>query len=285
MTNGPDCVFGFTARFLDRPPEQKEVKMKILLIGCGKMGGAMLRQWVDADAYDVTVADPSATNLPDGVSHVSKATDLPADVFDVVLIAIKPQLIADVLPDYARALKSGGCFVSIAAGCSVATIAGVVGDAAIVRVMPNMGAMVGLGVSGLYANQMCKEKHRADITALIALTGTCVQLASEDEIDRLTAVSGSGPGYVFEVMRSYVEAAKSLGFDQATARSLVINTLAGAVEAARQSDASLEELRNSVTSKNGTTQAGLEQLMRDCQLDGLFQDTVQAAYARAGALK
>lgn len=259
--------------------------MKILLIGCGKMGGAMLRQWADTDDYHITVADPAATDLPDGVKHVSKATDLPVDFFDVVLIAIKPQMIADVLPDYAPALKSGGCFVSIAAGCSVATIAGVVGDAAIVRVMPNMGAMVGLGVSGLFANQTCTQKHRSDITALIALTGTCVQLASEDEIDRLTAVSGSGPGYVFEIMRSYVEAAQSVGFDQPTARSLVFDTIAGAVETARQSDASLEELRNSVTSKNGTTQAGLEQLMRSGQLDALLNDTVQAAYARADALK
>jgi pyrroline-5-carboxylate reductase len=87
------------------------------------------------------------------------------------------------------------------------------------------------------------------------------------------------------MMRSYVEAAKSVGFDQATARTLVFDTITGAVETARQSDASLEELRNSVTSKNGTTQAGLAQLMRDSQLDALFHDTVHAAYARADALK
>ena len=259
--------------------------MQILLIGCGKMGGAMLRQWAGVAEYDITVADPAATGLPDGVTHVSKATDLPSGVFDVVLIAIKPQMIANVLPDYAPALKPGGCFVSIAAGCSVETIAGVVGDAAIIRVMPNMGAMVGLGVSGLYANATCSDAQLADVTALIAHTGTCVTLNSEDEIDRLTAVSGSGPGYVFEMMRSYVAAAQSVGFDLKTARALVFDTIAGAVETARQSDTSLEELRNSVTSKNGTTQAGLDQLRRDGQLDGLLYDTVQAAYARAAALK
>ncbi len=259
--------------------------MNILLIGCGKMGSAMLRQWAGVGGYHFTVADPAATDLPEGVSHVSKATDLPAGAFDVALIAIKPQMIADVLPAYAPALKSDGCFVSIAAGCSVATITGIVGEAAVVRVMPNMGAMVGLGVSGIYANKTCTDEQKADVTALIGRTGTCVQLASEDEIDRLTAVSGSGPGYVFELMRSYVEAAKSVGFDQETARSLVFDTIAGAVETARQSDASLEELRNSVTSKNGTTQAGLDELRRNGQLDGLFQNTVQAAYARAGALK
>ena len=259
--------------------------MKILLIGCGKMGSAMLCRWASDDAYHFTVADPTSTYLPDGVTHVLKATDLPVDSFDLILIAIKPQMIAAVLPEYVPALKSGGCFVSIAAGCSIATIAEVVGSAAIVRVMPNISAMVGMGVSGMFANATCTKTQLADVTALFTLTGTCVQLVSEDKIDRLTAVSGSGPGYIFELMRSYVEAAKSVGFDQATARTLVFDTIAGAVETARQSNASLEELRNSVTSKNGTTQAGLEQLMRGGQLDALFHDTVQTAYARADALK
>jgi pyrroline-5-carboxylate reductase len=249
------------------------------------MGGAMLRQWVGVDGYDLTVADPAATDLPAGVAHVTSPGDLPKGTFDVVLIAIKPQMIADILPSYAPVLKPGGCFVSIAAGCSVASIAKAVGDAAIIRVMPNMGAMVGQGVSGLYANAACTPAQVSDVTALIARTGSCVPLPSEDDIDRLTAVSGSGPGYVFEIMRSYVSAAQSLGFDLATARTLVFDTIAGSVEAARQSDSSLEELRNSVTSKNGTTQAGLEQLMRDGQLDALLHDTVQAAYARADALK
>lgn len=259
--------------------------MNILVIGCGKMGGAMLRQWVGTNGQRFTVADPAATDLPEGVSHVSKATDLQSAHFDVVLIAIKPQMIADVLPVYAPSLKPGGCYVSIAAGCSVASLAKVVGDAAIIRVMPNMAAMVGLGVSGLCANDTCSAKQIADVTALIAQTGICVPMASEDEIDRLTAVSGSGPGYVFELMRSYVAAAEAVGFDSATARSLVFDTISGAVETARQSEATLEELRESVTSKNGTTQAGLAELMRGGQLDALLENTVQAAYRRAAELK
>jgi pyrroline-5-carboxylate reductase len=249
------------------------------------MGGAMLRQWVHHEGNQFTVADPAAPKLPDGVSHVTKATSLPAAEFDAIIIAIKPQMIAELLPGYIHALKPGGCFVSIAAGCSIATLAEIVGNAAIIRVMPNLAAMVGLGVSGLYANGACHKEQITDITALIAQTGRCVPLASEDEIDRLTAVSGSGPGYVFEVMRSYVEAAKGLGFDEVTSRALVFDTIIGTVETARQSDASLEELRESVTSKNGTTQAGLDELRRDGQLDALLKNTVQAAYRRAAELK
>ncbi|MBU2358443.1 MAG: pyrroline-5-carboxylate reductase [Alphaproteobacteria bacterium] len=259
--------------------------MNILLIGCGKMGGAMLRQWTSHGAHSFTVADPAASDLPDGVTHVSKATDLPSGAFDVVLIAIKPQMIADVLPDYAHALKDGGTFVSIAAGASVASLEKVVGDAAIVRVMPNMAALVGMGVSGLYANDRCTAQQTREITDLIDQTGTCIPVDSEDRIDRLTAVSGSGPGYIFEVLRSYVVAAEALGFDHDTARTLVFDTVSGTVEAARQSDLTLEELRNSVTSKNGTTQAGLTALMRDGALDDLFHSTLQAAYVRAGELK
>jgi pyrroline-5-carboxylate reductase len=259
--------------------------MNILLIGCGKMGGAMLRQWVGNDGNRFTVADPAISDLPEGVRHVSKATELTVAEFDVVLIAIKPQMIAAILPDYAHSLKPDGCFVSIAAGCSIGTIAGIVSEKAIVRVMPNLAAMVGLGVSGLYANRNCTEQHRARVTALIAETGTCIQLSSEDEIDRLTAISGSGPGFIFEVMRSYVEAAKSLGFDDETARVLVMDTITGTVETARQSSETLEELRNSVTSKNGTTQAGLAELMRNGALDVLFHKTVQAACNRAAELR
>ena len=259
--------------------------MNILMIGCGKMGGAMLRQWAHHDHHRFTVADPAATDLPNGVAHVSKATDLPPKTFDVVLIAIKPQLIETVLADYAHALKEGGVYVSIAAGASVASIAKVVGDVGIVRVMPNMAALVGMGVSGLYANDRCTPLQTQEIVKLIDQTGTCIPLDSEDQIDRLTAVSGSGPGYIFEMLRTYVAAAEALGFDPDTARRLVFDTVTGTVEAARQSDQTLEELRNSVTSKNGTTQAGLQQLMRAGQLESLFHDTLQAAYTRAVELK
>lgn len=259
--------------------------MNILLIGCGKMGGAMLRQWTSHGAHSFTVADPAANDLPDGVTHVSKATDLPSGAFDVVLIAIKPQMIADVLPDYVHALKPGGTFVSIAAGASVASLEKVVGYAAVVRVMPNMAALVGMGVSGLFANDRCTAQQTREIAALIDQTGTCIPVDSEDRIDRLTAVSGSGPGYIFEVLRSYVAAAEALGFDHDTARTLVFGTVSGTVEAARQSDLTLEELRNSVTSKNGTTQAGLNALMCDGALDDLFHSTLKAAYVRAGELK
>jgi pyrroline-5-carboxylate reductase len=257
----------------------------ILLIGCGKMGGAMLRQWRQNPLNKFTVSDPVATDLGDDVTLVTKPEQLGRAAFDVIVIAVKPQLIADVLPDYSGALKPGGCFVSIAAGCSIATLEGIVGHVALIRVMPNLPAMVGHGVSGLYANDKCSAEQRDAMQALIAETGICIPVASEDEIDRLTAISGSGPGYVFEIIRSFIAAAESLGFSPETARSLVLGTVSGAVETAIQSSDDAETLRNSVTSKNGTTEAGLAELRRDGVLDELLLKTVQAAYARARALQ
>ncbi len=259
--------------------------MDILLIGCGKMGGAMLRQWQKNSANRFTVADPAAAALGDGVIHVPDAASLKGARFDAVIIAVKPQLIAKVAPTYRDALKPGGCFVSIAAGCSIATLESILGAVPVIRVMPNLPAMVGHGVSGIYANDKCSTAQVKAITALVGETGTAIAVASEDEIDRLTAISGSGPGYMFEFTRSFIAAAEGLGFSPDTARKLVLGTMAGAVETARQSGESAASLRESVTSKNGTTEAGLAEFRRDGILDALLQDTVKAAYARAQALQ
>jgi pyrroline-5-carboxylate reductase len=258
--------------------------VNILLIGCGKMGGALLRQWQKNPQNQFTVSNPMAADLGANVTLISGAEQLGAAVFDVIVIAVKPQMIAAIVPQYSGALRPGGCFVSIAAGCSMATLEGLLGQVALVRVMPNLPAMVGRGVSGLYANAKCSPDQRRAIEAFVAETGQCIALASEDEIDRLTAISGSGPGYVFEIIRSFIDAAEGLGFSPQTARALVLGTISGAVEMAIQSDETPEDLRNSVTSKAGTTEAGLAALRRDGLLDELLRKTVQAAYDRACAL-
>ena len=109
--------------------------------------------------------------------------------------------------------------------------------------------------------------------------------ADEDELDRVTAVAGSGPGYAFEIARCWIEAAIKLGFSPETARELVLNTLGGSIELAMTSEQSAEALRNSVTSKNGTTEAGLKALTEDSKLEELFESTVKAAYQRAVELR
>ncbi|WP_417497086.1 pyrroline-5-carboxylate reductase family protein [Maricaulis sp.] len=259
--------------------------MQVLLIGCGKMGGAMLRRWTEADIAQFTVASPNGGSVPAGVPHVRSPAELGERRFDIILIAVKPQMIDAALPPYLAHLAPEGCLVSIAAGYSSTRIAALAGERPVIRLMPNLPAMIGQGVNGLYANALCTETHREAATALARATGSAIWVEDEDQIDRITAVAGSGSGYVFEIARSYVAAAEALGFDTATARTLVLDTLAGAIEMARRSDQPLETLRNDVTSKNGTTQAGLEALMQDGTLDTLLLNTTKAAYARAIELR
>ncbi len=259
--------------------------MNILLIGCGKMGGAMLTRWIDRHLGQFVVVDPKAASVPAGATLLRDPSDLLSSQFDVVVGAVKPQVFDEVLPQYRDIIQRSGCFMSIAAGCSLERIECLVGDVPVIRAMPNLPALIGKGVTGLLANAHCNQAQKRDVEQLAGAVGSTYWLSDEDEIDRLTAISGSGPGYVFEIARSYIDAAKDLGFDDATARNLVLQTIMGTIEMAIQADEPVESLRNSVTSKNGTTAAGLEKLTQDGALAALFQRTTGAAYVRARDLR
>ena len=249
------------------------------------MGGALLSQWIKNDSFDFTVVDPVAENLPDNIALARNVGDLGETRFDIVVVAVKPQMIDDVMPPYAAKLTSDGCVASIAAGCSIARLKTVCSTNAVVRIMPNLPSAIGAGVSGLCASEKTTDSHRKAVETLMAAAGTFVWVDDEDQLDRVTAVSGSGPGYVFEIARVYVEAAESLGFSTDQARELVLGTMAGTIAMAQAESASLEELRTSVTSKNGTTQAGLEALNGDNALSERMRAVVEAAYQRAIELR
>jgi pyrroline-5-carboxylate reductase len=151
--------------------------------------------------------------------------------------------------------------------------------------MPNLPAAVGAGVSGICASDDVPPARLDQARALMQRTGTVIEVESEDALDRVTAVAGSGPGYVFEMARAYVEAAMELGFDEADARRMVLGTMQGTLAMAQQTGEPLEALRNSVTSKGGTTAAGLAALNGEDQFSGLLRDTMGAAYARAEELR
>lgn len=268
--------------------------MKIALVGNGKMGGALLAQWCKTSKRDFPearffVIDPmNKHNTSENLDHVTYLSEPPAVAecaFDLVIVAVKPQIVAEVLPDYAARLAPEGFVASIAAGCSLARLHTLSGGAAVVRVMPNLPSAIGKGVSGLCADAHATEAQRALIEGLMQAAGTAIWVPDEDKLDRLTAVAGSGPGYVFEIARSYVEAAEGLGFSADDARQLVLGTMAGTLAMAQSSSESLEDLRTNVTSKNGTTAAGLACLNGDGALSARFRDVLDAAYARAVELR
>lgn len=251
------------------------------------MGGALLTQWQHTKEAVFTVCDPADLDIGPGISHVKTHAQLDGQTFDYVIIAIKPQLVESVLPEYQSVLKSDTVLISIAAGCSVASLQSALGEHPVVRVMPNLPAMIGAGVSGLYAGEDVPGVDKQFVESLMSLAGTSVWVESEDGLDRVTAVAGSGPGYVFEFARAYVDAAMKLGFNETEARNLVLGTIAGTIEMARSSTQSLDDLRENVTSKNGTTEAGLKALnLNDkAPLSKLLEETTKAAYDRAIELR
>ena len=249
------------------------------------MGGALLDHWMSG-GEDFTIVDPMLDKAPEGVRLVSDRSMIADEKFDTIIVAIKPQMIDHVLPDYASNLAKKGYVLSIAAGASAARLAKAMDGAPVVRVMPNLPAAVGRGTSGVLAGPTVTDAQSDHAMDMMRRTGTAIAVESEDMLDRATAVAGSGPGYVFEIARSYVAAAQELGFDADQARALVLGTMEGTIAMAlAKPDTPLEELRNSVTSKGGTTAAGLDALNGDGGLSEKLTATLTAAYERAVDLR
>lgn len=259
--------------------------MSLLVIGCGKMGGALVSRWASNTEISITVADPFLEVAPHGATLVKSPSELDGTLFDKVLIAVKPQVIGDVVPSYLPYINDGACVLSIAAGVSIESLTKVVGDRPIIRMMPNLPAEIGKGVTAYFAN----DKSSADDTALATLltesVGMSLQVSKEEDLDKVTAVAGSGTGYAFEIIRCWMQAAESIGLSPSVSRELVLATVGGAVDLAQAKSDSLEVLRNSVTSPKGTTEAGLAKLRENDSMETLMKATVDAALARAIELR
>ncbi|MGK2234145.1 pyrroline-5-carboxylate reductase family protein [Colwellia polaris] len=252
--------------------------MSLLMIGCGKMGSALLSRWATSTDQNITIINPSLVKAPAGVKVTQTLEELSGQRFDFVVIAIKPQLIAHLLPAYQAYLKSNACVISIAAGYSVTSLVKLIGERAIVRVMPSLPAQIGRGVSGIYANAICSDAQLTIAKQLTDAVGYTHITDNEDELDRVTAVARSGPGYTFEIARCWINSAINLVFSPKAAKALVLNTLGGSIELAIES-------KSKVTSKNGATQAGLDTLMKSSTLESLLDSTVLSAYERAITLR
>ncbi|WP_373418084.1 pyrroline-5-carboxylate reductase family protein [Erythrobacter sp. LQ02-29] len=265
---------------------ERTISKRVLLIGCGKMGGALLGHWMKGEE-DFTVTDPALESGPHGARLVKGREEFGSDErFDVIIVAIKPQMVGDILPGFADLLADDGYVLSIAAGCSIERLSSAMDGAPVIRVMPNLPAAIGRAVSGICAADGVDRDQLAHAQDLMGRAGRTVTVDSEDALDRVTAVAGSGPGYVFEIARAYVAAAEELGFDKAQAREMVLGTIEGTIAMAQEEgETELAELRNSVTSKGGTTAAGLDALNGDGVVSDKLRATLQAAYDRAVELR
>ena len=273
--------------------EVSALPQRVLLIGFGNMGQALARGWLARGlAKDaIGVVDPSAAARAvadamqlDAAPSLRRAGE--SAQFDVVLFAVKPDRLAETAADY-RALNGSGCvFLSIAAGKPIAALAAVLGtDAAVVRAMPNTPAAIGRGMTVLCANRVVTDAQRTACTELMSAVGRVEWLDREDLMDALTAVSGSGPAYLFLLIECLAQAGHAAGLPAALAARLATQTVAGAGDYAAQSDVDAAELRRRVTSPHGTTQAALEILMADeGGLEDLLRRAVLAATERSREL-
>ena len=261
----------------------------LMLAGAGKMGGAMLAGWLDAglDPRRTTLIDPvPAREIVDLCARDGIALNPPdPGPAAVLVLGIKPQGLDAAAPVLDRLIGRDTLLVSILAGKTVADLRGRLPRArAVVRAMPNLPASIGRGATGAYANPEVAPEQRAAAEALLAANGTVAWLSDEAQIDAVTAVSGSGPAYVFLLAEALAEAGVAAGLDPRVARDLARATVEGAGALLAASPAEAEELRRNVTSPGGTTAAALDVLMRPDGLGALMRDAVAAAKRRAGEL-
>lgn len=254
----------------------------LLLLGCGKMGGAMLRGWLASGLAPgrVQVIEPYPAPwlaaLTDAGLALNPKVPKPATV---ALIAVKPQMMGDAAPQLAPMAATGTLFVSIAAGTPISAFEAMFGAGTpIVRAMPNTPAAIGKGISAIVGNAAATEAHLAMTEALLAAIGETVRLGDEDQMDAVTGLSGSGPAYVFHMIEAMAAAGAAAGLPPDLAMRLARTTVAGAGALAAASEESAEQLRVNVTSPGGTTAAGLSVLMPE--LTDLMTRTVAAAEAR-----
>ncbi len=267
-----------------------ETDRTIVLVGCGKMGSALLRGWragkvanrfhvVEPTECPPDVADagdvlwhPGPSSLPDGL------------VPDAVVFAVKPQIADDIVPNYRPWVRPQTLFLSIIAGKTIAGLSRHLGPAALVRTMPNTPATIGRGITVACAGPNVSASQRRFCDRLLAAIGESAWVEDEALLDAVTAVSGSGPAYVFLLIEAMAQAGEAEGLSPGLALRLACATVAGAGELARIAAESPAQLRENVTSPGGTTRAALDVLMARDGLPDLFDRAVAAATARSREL-
>jgi len=264
--------------------------MKIAFIGGGNMGQAMLSAIINqglAALGDITVGDKNSALLKQlkadlGVNTGEDNREVIAGG-DIIVLAIKPQTLDEVAAEIGGCFKPGQLALSIIAGKPVAALQQGLKHDAIVRAMPNTPAQISLGTTVWTASQAVSDGQKAAAGAILGAMGQQIYVADEGLIDMATAVSGSGPAYVFLFMECLVSAGIEIGLPAETARQLVLGTVTGAAEYARRSDKELAQLRQMVTSPGGTTAEALKSLDGD-DFPEIIKRAVDAAYRRAQEL-
>ena len=261
---------------------------KLLLVGCGKMGGAMLEGWLQRglSASDAIVAEPAEAIRPNkpGLRCVASTAEV-KETPEIVVLAVKPQSMDAVLPDLKRFADAGSVFLSIAAGKTIRYFTGFLGGSAkIVRAMPNTPAAVRQGITVACAAKGVSAAEKKRCQELLEAVGQALWVEDEALMDPVTALSGSGPAYVFLLVEAMAAAGAKLGLSSEMAMQLARATVSGSGELLRQSSDPASQLRVNVTSPGGTTAEALKVLMADDGIQPVFDKALAAASRRSKEL-
>ena len=260
-------------------------------MGAGNMASSLIGGLIKngANASDINVVDISEDALSrlsesTGVKTFTSLADAPAA--DGIIIAVKPNIVQTVCrsindTDAVANDSSAPLVISVAAGVRENSMSDWLPNATpIVRCMPNTPALLGLGATALFANQACNDTHKALATQLLQSAGVCLWVDKESKLDAVTALSGSGPAYFFNLIEHMIAAGIKLGLDEQSATTLAIETAYGAASMARQGDTKPAQLRANVTSKGGTTAAAIERFDQR-KFGDIVSEAMQAANDRA----
>jgi len=263
--------------------------MKIGIVGFGNMGSALCRAFIERKIVkpkDILATDTSAEKLQAAEKElrITTISDLNSiSSSDILFLAVKPQTFPEVAEQLKGKLHKNTIAISIMAGVSISTIKKLLSHEKIVRSMPNTPAMIGEGVTGWYADKSVSTSEKKKIQQLFECTGLAIEVKKETLLNDFTALSGSGPGFFYYVFEQWLKAAKKLNLPATETSKILAKTLEGSLKLLDATQEKPKELREKVTSKGGTTEAGLE-ILKKAKLENIFAKTLKAAYNRSKQL-
>ena len=265
----------------------------VLLVGCGHMGSALIDSWIELKSYYFTIVDPFNYNYLkkkyNKINNIQILDNKPSQdqikKIDIIIFAIKPQVSEKVINEYRDFyFKKNSVIGSIIAGKKINFFKSKIKNSIqLVRIMPNMPSLIGSGVSCFLANKHLSKYNRKKINDLFLKVGKTIWLKNEDEIDMATAVSGSGPGYIFTLIDAMEKASQQIGLSKKISRELVLSTILGSAKLIKQIKKNPKDLANSIAIKGGTTEAGIKVLNKN-KINKIIYNTVLAAYKKASSL-
>ena len=267
--------------------------MKICLIGCGKMGSSLLEGWASLNVIKhITIIEPNLHEIPSKLLNIKSfnfyKTIEEADKnfsFNMTILAVKPQVMEVVLKQISNSNFISASWLSIAAGLTVKFFENILGyNQQIIRTIPNTPVSIKKGVTAIYFNRNCKNKTINESILLMKAAGETIIVNDENLMDAYTAVSGSGPAYIFYFVEAIISAAKEMGINEKNSRTLAEKTLIGSAYLLENSQARAQDLRKAVTSPKGTTEAGLNVLMKKDAFFNLTSKAIQKAQKRGREL-